>query len=424
MNFKLPNIIYFAIIFIFSALQLIWFFGEPANSYSGSKSAQFIALGFGARQLAMSGAFTAVDNDIYSAFWNPAGLASLSNTKVAFMHNSLPLDINQEYMAFGFQLKNLEANKKKYPPYIAISLNYGKYGRESVTDYAHPYGTGNYFGGSDLMLGLSFADKLNDNLLSGLTAKFIRQKLYDYSGTAFALDIGMIYRLNETLSIGSGLFNAGSKIKFIEEEEELPFQFKTGVAFKALNSLLTTGDIIYSKDEGWDFAAGLELRVLNPLALRAGFNSINDASRGITLGIGLNFPTFNFDYAYEPYGEFENSHKISMDYTFGKPAAAGESSVNILGEQLKTTANLQSQLDTLLKEGYLLALEGNYFSALMKFNEAKQLAAHNILARLWLAYTHAKLGNIPAAIREYEQVLQLAPENINALRALKILKKN
>nr|MBP7652290.1 hypothetical protein [Candidatus Dependentiae bacterium] len=62
----------------------------------GTKTSEFLNLGVGARALGMSSAYTAADEDVYSAYWNPAGLASLQSSQIAFMHNSLPERISQD----------------------------------------------------------------------------------------------------------------------------------------------------------------------------------------------------------------------------------------------------------------------------------------------------------------------------------------
>ncbi|MBP7654053.1 PorV/PorQ family protein [Candidatus Dependentiae bacterium] len=410
----------YIIVFLISFLMIYSESAESKQGKAGTKSAEFITLGFGSRPLSMSGAYTAVDDDIFSAFWNPAGLASLKNMQIALMHNSLPEDISQEYVSLGIPIKN---SNSKYNPYIALTLNFGKYGDESVTTYSKPYGTGSTFDGSDLMVELSFANKLNDKLLAGINGKFIKQELYNYDGTAFAVDLGMIMKMNDNLSLGAGVFNIGSKIKFINENEEIPLQLKTGISLKISDYLLTNGDIIYTKDQNFDMAVGFELKFLKMLAARAGFNTVNEAGSGLTLGLGLSFDKLNFDYTYEPYGDFNSSHKVSIDYAFGETVKKDRPLKNIIDELAKKPAQRSNRIEDLIKEGYLYILDGNYFSAMFKFNEAVKLDKFNVSARLWLAYTHTRLGNKKAAISEYERVLQLDPLNSNAIQALRILKR-
>ncbi len=46
-------------------------------------------IGYGARSLGMGGAFTALGNDPSGMYWNPAGLADISNGSIYFEGQSL-----------------------------------------------------------------------------------------------------------------------------------------------------------------------------------------------------------------------------------------------------------------------------------------------------------------------------------------------
>ena len=62
---------------VFSGHQLL------SQTYSN----EFLAIGIGARAHGMSGAVTATTNDLYSSYWNPAGLAQLDAPfQIGVMH--------------------------------------------------------------------------------------------------------------------------------------------------------------------------------------------------------------------------------------------------------------------------------------------------------------------------------------------------
>ena len=407
---------------VFTTLNFNNLYAKSANA--GTKAAEFLTFGVGARALAMAGAYTAADNDLYSVFWNPAGLATLENSRIAFMHNSLPADITHNYFSIGWPLKPNISKTQDNNSYIAFTLNYGKYGKETITTYTNKTGTGlGSFDGSDILAKLSYANKFNRQTSAGVNAKIFKQKLYDYSATALALDAGVIYKYNDDINFGAGIYNLGNKIKFVSEKEELPLQLKTGISAKLLSMLTAYSDLIYTKDEDLDLAVGAEIRILKQLAFRTGINTINEAGNGFTLGFGINFNNrLNLDYAYEPYGDFENAHKLSIDYAFGVLKKPKDS--NLLDIVLDKKEEIpQVSVETLIKEGYLYTLDAKYFFAMFKFYEAVQREPMNIQARLWLAYSYTKLGNIKYAIQEYENVLRIDPYNQNAAAALKILRK-
>jgi hypothetical protein len=54
---------------------------------------------------------------------------------------------------------------------------------------------------------------------------------------------------------------------------------------------------------------------MNVLSLRGGYISSNDES-GLTFGIGVSQFNFTFDYAYTPYGIFDNVQRMTARFSF------------------------------------------------------------------------------------------------------------
>ena len=53
---------------------------------SGTTAAQFLKIGVDARATAMGNAFTAMDGDVSSMFWNAAGLANVQRLETMFVN--------------------------------------------------------------------------------------------------------------------------------------------------------------------------------------------------------------------------------------------------------------------------------------------------------------------------------------------------
>ena len=85
---------------------------QVINRY-GTTSANFLEIGVGSDGSAMGEAFVAVTDGISSIYWNPAGLASLEKSTVAFMMHPWVVDINMPFTVSSF---------RKIFPYIAPSL--------------------------------------------------------------------------------------------------------------------------------------------------------------------------------------------------------------------------------------------------------------------------------------------------------------
>lgn len=81
---------------------------------------EFMHIGTGARQFGMGKAGVASTNDVYSAYWNPAGLAEIQdNLQVGFMHNFYFQNIaNFDYLA-------LAANAGKDKTFSFSMLRFG-----------------------------------------------------------------------------------------------------------------------------------------------------------------------------------------------------------------------------------------------------------------------------------------------------------
>ncbi|OIP43336.1 hypothetical protein AUJ95_00855 [Candidatus Desantisbacteria bacterium CG2_30_40_21] len=63
------------------------------------------------------------------------------------------------------------------------------------------------------------------------------------------------------------------------------------------------------------FNVGGEYWIANLLALRAGLNLRqvnNKADIGLTVGTGFKITNYQFDYAYIPYGDLDNTHQFSF----------------------------------------------------------------------------------------------------------------
>ncbi|HPP87934.1 MAG TPA: PorV/PorQ family protein [bacterium] len=403
-----------------------------AKENIGTKGAQFITLGAGGRALGMAGAYVAVENDIYLVHWNPAGLAIFDRVAVGFMEHTLLVDISCEFLAIGGPLK-------KNHSYIAMALQFGRYGKEARTTYLAPYGTGESFDGSDFAVSLSIASKtdfIDRNLRLGATIKYINQEIYDYSGKTFGCDIGGLYKFTDNFSLGANISNIGGRLKFIEKADELPLQLRGGASFNIMNKINANCDMFYTKNEKVDFAIGMELKLIDYFAFRTGFNTVNDAGNGYVFGLGINYNNWNMDYVYEPYGKFDASHKISVDYVFGdiidtkqryiKPVVTSDivNKARVAAQPSRFSEdNKLEKINQLILTGYNAVKNGEYPYAIILFDQAIRLDENNITARLWLAYSLAKLGDVQRAIKEYENVLKLDKFNANALQALKILKR-
>src|SRR5436189_231977 len=81
------------------AVGLVSRAGAYGSGDVGSSGAAFLKVGPGARQGAMGEAFAGTADDVYSIYYNPAGLGNLSKVEAAGMHDQQFQGINSEFAA-------------------------------------------------------------------------------------------------------------------------------------------------------------------------------------------------------------------------------------------------------------------------------------------------------------------------------------
>ncbi len=328
--------------------------GVSAEKYAG----EFMALGGGARAMAMGGTFIAVANDATTTYWNPAGIADFSSFlttpgswEMSLMHSERFGElIDYNYFSAAFPLKNGKSGwgislihmgiddirivpmnegmiggdddgDDRFEPWNGESLNfdYRNFPLESVNDMAVFLTYGQM---------MSFGDV-------GATLKFIRNdQVTGVSSFGLGIDLGYVKRgLWRDLAVGLKLQDAtGTFISWSTGKREFIYPaIKAGLAWplhiKSMNSVLmlaVDGDFRFENrkwvSQYWigsssaDFHFGAELLIRDIVALRGG----NDMGRW-TAGAGFllrDFTSWNFnlgiDYALLMHDMLDTTHRVSL----------------------------------------------------------------------------------------------------------------
>jgi len=312
---------------------------------SGTTAGQFLKIGVGARAVAMGEAFVATANDITACYWNPGGLSRLGKNEVIFLHSEWLADISYDFAAFAIPL----GEAGTFGGFVT-SLTVPD---DKVRTVHDPEGTGELFGATDLALGISYAKNITDRFSFGINGKFIRQKIWNMSGTAVAFDVGTLYWSQfYDLRIGMAMSNFGTKIRmegragllFVDidptlegnndkirahlemEKWDLPLLFRVGFALdpiKTESQRLTIGaDAIHPNDNREYVNMGFEYAFRDVLFLRGGYRGLGiyQLEGGLTAGGGvrLRLPgaVLKVDYAYVDYGRLQAVHRYAISIEF------------------------------------------------------------------------------------------------------------
>lgn len=281
---------------------------------AGTTAADILKMGVGARAIGMGEAYTAQADDVHSLYYNPGGLALMQQRQASFMYSQMVQDLKFQHAAIGLPLENGA---------IGASVSYLGYGDIQGYDTAGTQ-TGNV--GANSMVGTLGAAWLGNLWSAGANVKGIREKLADESATGVAFDVGstVIYPkpvLGATVRFGAAIQNMGQGMKFLQQRDPLPMQYKVGAAILQLMNKRLNLSLDYTKPRELDgiISTGLEFLPVRFIALRTGFVKNEVEGSGIRAGIGLRVKGVSFDYAYTGQGELGMTHRYELSLKFGEP---------------------------------------------------------------------------------------------------------
>jgi len=295
----------------------------PSFASSGTEGAAFLDIPVGGGPAAMGSAYTALSNDAYAATVNPGGLGFLESTQFSGQHLSYLDSLHYEYLSFAVPLpRPASCSTPADCPGSALGGSIQYLGSGNINgleaDGTTPHNFSSYYASYNLAFGHSFNDKLS----LGLTSKLISAKLDNVSASAYAVDLGSMYKLERNLTLAATVTNIGSKLKFLNEGDSLPLAFHVGGAWQPSSHWLVSSEVVYPKTGLASFHLGGEYRPLEMLAIRAGYRTDAlkglSAIAGVSAGLGLNVWGQELSYAYLPYGDLGNTHYFSLLMKFGE----------------------------------------------------------------------------------------------------------
>ncbi len=305
-------------IWILSLVICHWSFipisAQASNKNVGTSGAQFLKIGAGARPTAMGDSFVGIADDINAVYYNPAGLANLSHPELTAMHTQWFQGINYDFGAFVLPSE-----------YGAFAVSVATLKVDDHIKRGADESNEGTFEALDAAYGLSYARSLYSNLSLGLTARYIHQEIDTAKASTWSGDVGLLKRFEEKpLTVGLAIRHLGQNVRFSEESDPLPTEIDLGVGSAVLRDRLKLGfDIKRPRDNDLQFGTGAEwkqaLRGDFKYAVRGGYNSSGtdaDGTTGISLGAGLGFRQFDFDFAWVPFGILGHTFRYSASLRF------------------------------------------------------------------------------------------------------------
>lgn len=305
---------------------------SSASANDKSIGAIFLNEPMGARACAMGEAFAGVAEDSQSMFWNPAGLAFIGDIELLIAHTEFIQDYRHEYFALNLPFSSEDAlGIQGYLSYIN--------GLEKTIDITTDP---ELYSAYDSYLGLGWSHKWTTSFSTGVSGKVIYQTIDDVSAWTFAGDMGVyVSDVIPDLSLGLVARNIGLPIKFIDKAHALPLTIDVGASYRLMDkNLLLTFDISKPLAQELTFKFGSEYNIMDTVFVRAGYKYAqfgNDLGplTGLTIGLGADIADYYLDYAFTPYADLGQVHRVSLTMHFGRSKALKIKIVKQLSQEIR-----------------------------------------------------------------------------------------
>lgn len=293
------------------------------HTYSQSNTIyNFLKLDVGARASALGGSYITGTNDVNSIFYNPAALSTINTSQASIGFFKYLLDINSGNISYTQRYKDAG--------YFGAGIRYINYGSfEKFNEQSVNVGT---FSANELALSLGYSNMYKNNFHYGINLKLIYSKIDDFSSSAIAADLGMLYTIKETnWDFALSLLNAGVQLsEYGSVKEDLPLDLSIGVSKKLehlpLKVFLEFADLTQESDNFFDnfknLSVGGEFTLSDYVKFRIGYNngerqSLETGSSlgiaGFSTGIGVNFlDDYTIDYAFNSLGNVGSTQRIDL----------------------------------------------------------------------------------------------------------------
>ncbi len=293
---------------------------------------------YGARPLAMGGAFVSVADDTNAVFINPAGLSGLKDWSLTSMSTQILQKVDYTLAGATYQVGPGTLGIGYIGTSSTAGYKYNEYGTQegsSPISYTSNLVLLSY--GVNMANIMDMADDMG-NFAVGGTLKLISKGftgIDEATASGMDIDLGLTFKpMDSPLSLGAAVKNIadGGSISWKSgSKENLERSTKIGGAVKIFGKdgyfKNVPGDLLASVDleqlgEGKPAIChvGAEYKPIKYLSIRAGLDqdpvSTSKTSNSLTAGVGLYFMGFEFDYAYRanPDAQELSNHYFSLSF--------------------------------------------------------------------------------------------------------------
>jgi hypothetical protein len=314
------------------------------NTKLAQTGLQFLSVASDARGAALADALTSTENQSSSLFFNPAGMANMPtfidvtasrNEWIAdIQHHAFSLAIKPaggSYGVLGFSVQSVDYGE-------VLGTRVARSG-DPQTDIDKGYVDTGTISPSALAFGVGYAKALSDRFSVGGQVKWVRQSLGESvipetdsttaisknEVTPWAFDFGTLFKTGfKSLAFGMSVRNFSEEIEYSEEGFQLPLVFTMGISMNLMDviklgdmkqSAILAVDATHDRSHPEQLKIGVDYKLVDILSLRGGYVFNNDEDN-VTFGFGVSQFGFALDYAYTPFGVFDNVQRVTARFAF------------------------------------------------------------------------------------------------------------
>jgi hypothetical protein len=265
----------------------------------------------GARPAGMAGAFVSIPGAPNSVFYNPAGAAGTDRFKVSFGHNTYWENVRLET---GYAISNLTDRSWIHGGirYAAVSDLESRLAPTSEPEA--------YFDSHDASLKGGLTYQITPQLAAGVAAGWFIEKIDAYRGSAFNMDLGLLFHATPELNFGAAVTNLGSDFSLSvgggkqgTQDISIPTTYRAGGSYH-YDRYLGAADLVVVDDKA-HLHLGLEGQLHEYVTFRTGY-MFNYDSKNFTAGVTFSHRNVAIDYAFVPYSnDLGTSHLFNLTLT-------------------------------------------------------------------------------------------------------------
>ncbi len=291
---------------------------NPAWAQEDGGGRSILSDGAGNRALSLGGAYAAIGDDASAVFWNPGCLGLVQRPEVQASHtNLMGLGFSEQYASIVLPSWQWGVGSLSIRRFGVDGIE-GRDNRNILTDPN--------LSNSETELTFGYGRQIASAWSLGGAVKLRSQSLAGYSDTGQGIDlgvqvhplvaIGVDHNRARDLSLGVAVRNAvPPSLRLNEVPVKDPVGIRVGSAYRMHfareGEVLLALDVEKTRDMDTHLHAGLEVRIVQALALRAGVNQ-----NRFVAGAGFRWQDMGIDYQFEDQssGYF---HRFGISMKFG-----------------------------------------------------------------------------------------------------------